>query len=134
MTPAAIIKTAATEGVRLALSPVGTIKATGDYVAVNRWLPIIREQKPGIVAALREAANDEPLPDPAAEARRQRVLDMLAGNPALRIAVVCDGEGDPVPVAVAIRDKGHCEVHIPAARFDPFALLELVERHGGTLH
>ena len=74
------------------------------------------------------------LPDPAAEARRQRVLDMLAGNPALRIAVVCDGEGDPVPVAVAIRDKGSCEVHIPAARFDPFALLELVERHGGTLH
>jgi len=30
-------------------------------------------------------------------------------------------------LAVAIRDKGTCEVLIPAARFDPFALLKLVE-------
>ena len=37
-----------------------------------------------------------------------------------------------MPVAVAIRDKGSVEVLIPAARFDPFALLELVERH--TVH
>ena len=74
------------------------------------------------------------LPDPAAEARRQRVLAMLAESPARRIAVVCDGEGDPVPVAIAIRDKGTCEVQIPAVRFDPFALLELVTRYGSTLH
>ena len=73
------------------------------------------------------------MPDPAAEGRRQRALAMLAGNPALRLAVVCDGQGDPVPVAVAIRGKGTCEVLIPAARFDPFALLELVERHA-TIH
>ena len=78
-------------------------------------------------------AKIESLPDPAAEGRRQRVLAMLADNPALRLAVVCDGQGDPVPVAVAIRDKGTCEVLIPAARFDPFALLELVERHA-TIH
>ena len=71
-------------------------------------------------------------PDPATETRRQRVLAMLADNPALRLAVVCDGAGDPVPVAVAIRDKGTIEILIPAARFDPFALLELVERH--TVH
>jgi len=54
---------------------------------------------------------------------------MLAADPALRLAVVCDGHGDPVPVAVAIRDKGTCEVWIPVAHFDPFGLLELVERH-----
>ncbi len=110
MTPAVIIERAAADGVRLALSPVGTIKATGDHVAVNRWLPIIREQKPGIVAALREAANDEPLPDPAAEARRQSVLAMLAepevfafsppGDPANdtealaeRVAIMIEGNG-----------------------------------------
>jgi hypothetical protein len=80
------------------------------------------------------ADESDALPDQAAEARRQRVLTMLAANPGLRLAVVCDAEGDPVPVAVAIRDKGTCEVHIPAARFDPFALLELVGRHGGTVH
>ena len=78
-------------------------------------------------------AKTESLPDPAAEGRRQRVLAILAGDPALRLAVVCDGQGDPVPVAVAIRDKGTCEVLIPAARFDSFALLELVERHA-TIH
>lgn len=79
-------------------------------------------------------SGDDPMPDPAAEARRQRVLAKLTANPALRLAVVCDAEGDPVPMAVAIRGKGACEVNIPAARFDPFALIELVGRHGGTIH
>ena len=78
-------------------------------------------------------AKTESLPDPATEDRRHRVLVMLADNPALRLAVVCDGRGDPVPVSVAIRDNGTCEVLIPAAGFDPFALLELVERHA-TIH
>lgn len=72
--------------------------------------------------------------DPAAEIRRRRVLAKLAANPTLRIAVVCDGEGDPVPVAVAIRDKGTCEVLIPAERFDGLALLELAARHDGGIH
>ena len=79
------------------------------------------------------AANDalDIVTDPAADSRRQRVLAMLANDPALRLAVVCDGQGDPVPVTVAIRE-GTCEVLIPAARFDPLALLDLVERHAGT--
>jgi hypothetical protein len=72
--------------------------------------------------------------DSASEVRRQRVLSKLAANPGLRIAVVCDGDGDPAPVAVAIRDMGTCEVLIPAARFDPFALLELAARHSGKVH
>lgn len=58
MNPATIIKTAASEGVNISLSPSGTIKATGDQVAVGRWLPVIREHKLGVVAFLREAAND----------------------------------------------------------------------------
>ena len=74
-------------------------------------------------------ATGELIPDPAMEARLQRVLTMLADNPALRLAVVCDGAGDPVPVAVAIRNKGSVEILIPAARFDPFALLALIDKH-----
>ena len=58
MTPAAIIEQAAADGVTLALSPAGTIKVTGDTGAVQRWQAILREHKPAIVAALREAAND----------------------------------------------------------------------------
>ena len=67
MTPEAIIEGVEQDGVRLALSPTGTIKARGDETAVSRWLPIIRAQKPGIVAALRSAEHTtiEPVPPSA---------------------------------------------------------------------
>jgi hypothetical protein len=58
MTPKAIIREAAEDGVRLALTPAGTIKAIGEQVAVNRWLPAIREHKAEILVALQEAVND----------------------------------------------------------------------------
>jgi hypothetical protein len=51
-TPAAIIREAAAEGESLALSSAGTIKATGDQAAVNRWLPLLREHKTAILTAL----------------------------------------------------------------------------------
>ena len=52
MNPAAIIKDATADGVNFALSPNGTIKASGKQAAMNRWLPSIREHKPAIVVAL----------------------------------------------------------------------------------
>src|ERR1700676_4377076 len=66
----------------------------------------IREHKPAILAALQDAANDAPKradaeaaelqqehqDDPAMEARRQRVLEILAENPGFRYAVVTDTE------------------------------------------
>jgi hypothetical protein len=58
MTPAAIIRGAAAGGVSLALSPASTIKAAGDQGAVNRWLLILREHKPDILAALAAPAAD----------------------------------------------------------------------------
>ena len=136
MTPVQIIERAAADGVRLALSPVGTIKASGDQVAVNRWLPAIREHKPGIVAALQEAANDEPLLDPLAEARRQRVSALLAERPSIQYALVTNTEADPeaVLIAFAIRGKATCELCIPRDRYAPFLLLELLDKHGATLH
>lgn len=134
MTPATIIQQAQAEGVVLTLSPTGTVRATGTGDAVYRWLPLIREHKPGIVAALQEAVND-PLPDPAMEGRRRRVLAMLAERPGIRYAVVVDNpDTDPVIVALAIRDAGTCELAIPAANYDAFALLALIERHGATVH
>ena len=138
MNPSAIIQQAAADGVSLILSPAGTIKATGDGAAVNRWLPVIREHKPGILAELR-AANDtayDTLPDPAAEARRQRVLGMLAERPDIRYAVLTDTQSDPeaVILALAIRGRATCELRIPRGKYDPFLLLELIERHGSTVH
>jgi hypothetical protein len=49
---AALIEQAAAAGVRLALTPAGTIKASGDAAAVARWIETIRDNKPAIVAAL----------------------------------------------------------------------------------
>lgn len=55
MNPAAIIRDARADGVCLALSKPGTIKATGDADAVNRWLAVIREHKADIIEALNDA-------------------------------------------------------------------------------
>ena len=52
MTPLAIINGALADDVKLALSPTGTIKATGEGKAVNRWISMIREYKTGIIAVL----------------------------------------------------------------------------------
>ena len=76
------------------------------------------------------------LADPAAEARRQRVLAMLADNPGYRYALIADLESDPevAIIALAIRGRASCELRIPSAKFDPFLLLALIERHGRTVH
>ncbi len=103
-----------------AIPAIFAIQPKGEAVTVARIATVAVATPPKAKAVT---------PDLATQARWQRVLAMLADNPALRLAVVCDGAGDPVPVAVAIRDKGTAEILIPAARFDPFALLELVERH-----
>ena len=59
MTPSTIIREAQADGVRLALSPAGTIKATGNSEVVNRWLPRIRDHRTAIIEVLGQAANDQ---------------------------------------------------------------------------
>jgi len=58
MTPATILRDAQADGVMLALSPSGNIKATGDRVAVNRWLSMIREHKAAIIDVLKVRTGD----------------------------------------------------------------------------
>lgn len=65
---------------------------------------------------------------------------MLAARPGIRYAVLTDTEAVPetVILALAIRgalpDGGNvtCELEVPRAKYDPFLLLDLIERHGGT--
>ena len=53
MTPAKIMREAKADGLKLSLTPEGNIKAAGDGVAVNRWLPVIREHKAEIIDVLK---------------------------------------------------------------------------------
>jgi hypothetical protein len=88
MTPAAIIDDAAAEGVKLALTSAGAIRAVGSAGSVARWLPIIRAHKPALVAALAAVANDcelfdfAPPNDPTNddEALHERVAIMIESN------------------------------------------------------
>jgi len=68
-----------------------------------------------------------------APAKTPELLVMLSSNSALRLAVVCDGSDDAVPVTIGIRGKGTCELLIPNAKFDPFAQIDLIGQHGGKV-
>ncbi len=88
--------------------------------------------------ALANPRDDETdtLPDPAAEARRQRVLAMLAESRETRFAVLTDTDAEPdaVIMALAIRDKGTCELRVPREKYDLSLLIDLIQRHGATVH
>jgi hypothetical protein len=52
MTAAEIIQAAKADGVDVALSPGGSINATGEQAVVNRWQPTLKEHKPEIINLL----------------------------------------------------------------------------------
>ena len=53
MTAAAMIKSAAADGLTVGLSAAGKIKATGGREAFNRWRPLLRQHKVDIIRLLR---------------------------------------------------------------------------------
>lgn len=112
------------EGGRLMVAPKERI--------TDQTRALIRTHRAELLAAL---ASDV-LPDPGAEARRERVLQLLAEHPEARYAALTDTEAAPgfVLLTLAIRDKATCELRIPREKYDPFLLLDLIERHGATLH
>ena len=62
-----------------------------------------------------------------------RVLDSAEKT---RVRFDPDTEADPeaVLLTLAIRGQATCELRIPRDRYDPFLLLDLIERHGATVH
>ncbi len=112
MNPATILERAKADGVTVTLSPAGTLKAAGEDTAVTRWLPVIREHKPGIVKTLQKAN------DPAVEARA--IVQ--------RIALASPGDWTPDDIAEAHEaiDRD------PAGWRDCFAYI-LQRVSGGTL-
>jgi hypothetical protein len=63
------------------------------------------------------------------------MIELLAANPSVRYALVTDTEADPeaVILALAIRGRAICELRIPRNRYDPFLLLDLLDKHGATV-
>jgi hypothetical protein len=59
MNPSEIIVRAQTEGVILSLTSRGGIRAIGETVAVNRWLPIIRDNKTALVSTLKVTSAEQ---------------------------------------------------------------------------
>lgn len=94
---------------------------------------------PGTVARIATVAVANPtewqtanpaLPDPAANARRLKVVAMLAENPAIERAVFSAEDRGAFVVAVAIRGVGTCELRISKDRYDGFRLMDLLDRCG----
>ena len=91
----------------------------------------------GALLDLAFAALDESETTPSkAELRRQRVLSMLNANSELEYALISDIDSDPdsVLLTLGMRGKATCELEIPRAKYDGVLLLELLKRHGGTVH
>ena len=91
------------------------------------------------VASSPEAANripSEALPDPATEARHNRVCTMLRDDPGIRYAAITDDESDPanVIVSMSIRGVATFDMLIPREKWDGVLFLQLLERHSETLH
>ena len=116
MSPAEIIEGATTDGVRLSLSPSGGVSAKGAQPVIDRWLPMLRQNKSAIVSLLRPGRDgwsaedwqvffderagilefDGGLPRAEAEARAREccVVEWLNRNPERSPAGQCLGCGD----------------------------------------
>jgi hypothetical protein len=82
------------------------------------------------LAALRyKQSMNEGRPDPV-EGRREEVLAMLAQGPDIQYATTSDDQSEPdaVFVTLAFRGKGTCEPCVPKNRYEPFVLLDLIEK------
>jgi len=78
----------------------------------------------------------ETLQDRQREARRQKVIAMLDAAPDTQRAITADTDSEPhnVILTVAVRNLATCEMLIPKQKYDPWRLLELIERHGQATH
>ncbi|HXX84637.1 MAG TPA: hypothetical protein VEN29_11710 [Casimicrobiaceae bacterium] len=131
----ALVKQFLAAGVTLEPTGDGNLRARGKLTDELR--AAIRTHKPAILAELSTAANDAPkdksLPDPETEHRRAKALALLQANPTWQRAVVAEA-GDPVIIGIAIRGVAYGELEIPGAKYDPIALLALVDEYGRSTH
>lgn len=126
-----ILSWLAGRGLTVRPRPDGNLEVSPRRLLTDEARQLIREHKAELLTALAD-----PLPDPVTEARRQQVLELLAENPTARYAVLTDTEADAeaVLLTLAIRGQTTCEFQIPREKWDGVLFLELLERHGLTVH
>jgi TubC N-terminal docking domain len=108
-----------------------SISADGNYLDISPadnlspdLLQQLKQHKPEILAALRLEQQRE--------ARREKVLAMLAADPDMKRAIYVDTDNDPenAILAIAIRHAATFEMQLPRANFDPWQLLALIDKTG----
>lgn len=110
-----------------------SIQADGGYLDISpadnlppELVQTIRQSKAEILTELQREAR--------AEWRRQKVIAMLEAAPDTQRAIYTDTDSDPqnVILAIAVRYPAGatCEMLIDKTKYDPWRLLELIERLG----
>lgn len=110
-------------------------------VATHATVTPIHTPSAATVATVNVATETDGKPktllDRQRETRRQKVIAMLEAAPGTQRAIYVDDASDPlnIIVAVAVRNLATCEMLIPkVTKYDPWRLLELIERHGQATH
>jgi hypothetical protein len=135
-----------------------TVTANGDKLRLapkraltEDILALVRQHKPELLRALAapaspaqqlELANAPAIdPDAQAEARAaaeltERLQARMADRPDFDLLVLADDNLLPDAVLVAVGRRGAftCVLRVDPERYDGLRLLELVGRHGGTIH
>jgi len=108
-----------------------SIQADGGYLDISP-----ADLPPEVVQTIRQS-KAEIMAELQRETRRQKVIAMLEAAPGTQRAIYTDTDSDPhnVILTVAVRAcQQTCELLIDKAKFDPWRLLALIERHGQTTH
>lgn len=112
----------------LAQPPASRPRVLGGYGTPPGVAPLGDCELARQIRSMREDAPGEEIPPlpPEAEARRRRVLAIQARDGTHYAVLVEDPNTDPVILALAT-PAGTCELLIPRDRYDPFAVLAMME-------
>ena len=93
------------------------------------------DQQPDECKAGGSLAKLETLKDRQREASRQKAIALMNESPDVPRGIYVDDEIDPHNVVLFVASRIYqqtCELLIPRAKYDPFKLLELIERRGAA--
>jgi hypothetical protein len=108
-----------------------SIQADGGYLDISP-----AENLPSELVNQLKQSKTEILAELQRETRQQKAIAMLEAAHYTQRAIYTDSDSDPhnVILTVAVRNIATCEMLIPKEKYDPWRLLELIERHGQTTH